>query len=131
MKRPRVWSIALLIFSSFAGTLRGLRMIFREWDSPILFPFPEDKIQDSVYSSYPVLGMIVLSMVGVFSMITLVVTIRKAKLFPYLLIIEGIFMLFLTLSHMIYVGASFAHVFVMSIAISLIALGIRQSPREF
>lgn len=131
MKRRYYWSVILLSISSLGGSFRGLRMISKNWDFPIIFPFPEDKLQDSLFSNYQVLGVILLCTVGIFSIISLILTIRRSRIFPYMLIIEGIFILFLALTHMLYAGATIPHVFVIALAVTQIILGIQQSPREF
>ncbi len=131
MTRLRRISIILLTISSFIGVFRGARLINDAWFPEVLFPFPEEKIADSLFSNYTILGWILLSLVGLFGLVTLFCTLLRKKIYPYLIIIQGIFISFLSLTHLLYSSFSPIHLFTIPIGVSTIVIGVMQTPREF
>ncbi|MBI2282779.1 MAG: hypothetical protein HYU71_03620 [Bacteroidetes bacterium] len=131
MTRFRKISIILLTLSSSIGVFRGARLINDAWFPDILFPFPEEKITDSLFSNYAILGWILLSLVGVFGFVTLCCMLLRKKIYPYLIIIQGIFISFLSLTHLLYSSFSPIHLFTIPIGVSTIVIGVMQTPREF
>lgn len=131
MKNPRKISIILLTISSSIAIFRGARLINDAWFPDVLFPFPEEKIAESVFSNYVVLGWILLSLVGLFGFVTLFCTVLRKKIYPYLIIIQGIFISFLSLTHLLYSSFSPIHLFTIPLGVSTIVVGVIQTPREF
>lgn len=131
MRSPRKISIILLTISSFIGVFRGARLINDAWLPGVLFPFPEEKIADSLFANYTILGWILLSLVGLFGFVTLFCTLLRKKIYPYLIIIHGIFISFLSLTHLLYSSFSPIYLFTIPLGIVTIVLGVNQTPREF
>lgn len=131
MSRLRKISIILLTISSIIGVFRGARLINDAWFPDVLFPFPEEKIADSLFSNYTILGWILLSLVGLFGLVTLYCTLLRKKIYPYLIIIQGIFISFLSLTHLLYSSFSPIHLFTIPLGVSTIVAGVMQTPREF
>jgi len=131
MKRARKISVILLSISSFIGLLRGYRMIRYPAADSILFPYPENLIKDSVFSNYVILGWILFSLVGVFSLLVIASIHFNFKNYAYLIIIEGIFCSFLTLLHILLTGFVLVHLFVFPLCIVILVLGVLQTPKEF
>lgn len=102
---------------------------FSDRDLPLLFPFAH--VQDSPFSNYAVLGWVVFILVGVLGCITFLFILRKKKNFPYLILVEGIFISSMICAHAIYGGFHILHLIMLIPGTSLIVLGIVQAPREF
>jgi presenilin-like A22 family membrane protease len=128
MKRLRNISIVLLFFSAFAGLVRGYRMTGLK---PVVFPYPEETIKITVFSNYNLFGWIIFLLLGVFSIITLICIYYRTRSYSYLIITEGIFLCFFTLTHILYNGFSFIHLVFLPFCIAMITLGIMQTPKEF
>lgn len=131
MKRDRILSVLLVSIISIVGLVRGLRMIVPQNKLNILFPFPEEMIAGSLFSNYTVLGWILFCMLGVFGLITLRCIYTQNRLFPYLVIILGIFASFLTITHILYGGFTWIHLLLLPISLGIILLGVVQTPKEF
>lgn len=131
MKRDRILSVLLVSIISIVGLVRGLRMIVPQNKLNILFPFPEEMISGSLFNNYTVLGWILFCMLGVFGLITLRCIYLKNRLFPYLVIVLGIFASFLTLTHILYNGFTWIHLLLLPISLGTILLGVVQTPKEF
>lgn len=85
----------------------------------------------SLFSNYTVLGWILFFMLGVFGLFTLLNIYRKKRIYPYLIIIHGIFASFLTLTHMLYGGFAWIHLLILPISLGTILMGVVQTPKEF
>lgn len=131
MKRDRILSVLFVSIISVIGLVRGLRMIVPQNKLNILFPFPEEMIAGSLFSNYTVLGWILFCMLGVFGLITLRCIHIQHRIFPYLIIILGIFASFLTLTHILYGGFTWIHLLLLPIGLGTILLGVVQTPKEF
>jgi len=131
MKNARKISALLVGFTSFGGLVRGFRLINPESFPTIIYPFSEDLIRDSLYTNYTVLGWILFFLVGVFGVVTILCLYIRHKIYPYLMIIQGIFISFLTLTHLLYTGFGPIHIVLLPLGISTILLGVVQTPREF
>lgn len=131
MDKLRKISVSLLSVSSIIGIVRGYRMALYPMESSVLFPYPEELINTSVFSNHSILGWIVFIFVGIFSIIAIAGTIRKIHNYAYMIIVEGIFSSFLTLTHMLVVGFSFVHLLIFPLCIIFIVIGILQTPKEF
>jgi hypothetical protein len=131
MKRARTFSVVFVCIISFVGLVRGYRMIVPENTSNILFPFPEEMISFSLFSNYTILGWILFFMLGIFGLFILRCIYTQNRIFPYLVIILGIFASFLTLTHMLYGGFAWIHLLLLPISLGTILLGVVQTPKEF
>ncbi len=131
MKRYRKISLVLISISALVGLIRGYRMTRYPAGNSILFAYPQDVISDSVFSNYAILGWILFFLVGVFSLITLIVMRAKVKSYAYLIIVEGIFSLFFTITHILLTGFLLVHLPILIICLAMIVLGVLQTPREF
>ncbi len=131
MKRITVISIALLSLSSLLGTIRGLRMIFDPGGESILFRYDKEILEVAGLANYALIGWVVLFLVGIFSMVVVVCIVRKVRFFPYLIIIEGIFISFLALLNFTIAGFSPIHLFIGAISIGVLTVGMWQTPKEF
>lgn len=97
----------------------------------VLYPYAEEAIKMSVFSNYNLFGWIVFFLQGVFSIITLLTIFFRRRYYSYFIIIEGIFLSFFVIMHIVLNGLLLIHVPVLSLCIFMIALGIIQTPREF
>lgn len=131
MKRDRILSVLFVSIITIIGLVRGLRMVVPQNKLNILFPFPEEMISNSLFSNYTVLGWILFCMLGVFGLITLRCIHIQHRIFPYLVIILGIFASFLTLTHILYGGVTWIHLVLLPISLGTILLGVVQTPKEF
>ncbi len=131
MDKLRKISVSLLSVSSIIGIVRGYRIAMYPTESSVLFPYPEELINTSVFSNHSILGWIVFFFVGIFSIIAMAATIGKIHNYAYLIIVEGIFASFLTLTHMLVVGFSFVHLLIFPLSLAFIVVGIQQTPKEF
>lgn len=85
----------------------------------------------SLFSNYTVLGWILFCLLGVFGLVTLRTIYTQNKLFPYLVIILGIFASFLTMTHILYGGFAWIHLLLLPVSLGTILLGVVQTPKEF
>ena len=131
MTKFQKYSICLLSIPALLGMLRGVRMILYPAEDSLLFPYPQEMMKVSVFSNYSILGWIILFLVGILSTVTIVLIIKQVRNFAYLVIVEGIFLSFFTLSHMLYAGFNIVHLFVLPLSIAILVLGVLQTPREF
>jgi hypothetical protein len=131
MKRLRNISILLLSISGIIGLVRGYRMTWFPDSSNVLLPYGEGMIKDSIFSNYIVLGWIIFTLIGIFSVIAIAFILSKTRYYAYFIIVEGIFVAFFTLTHILFNGFSLIHLFIIPIAIVIIILGILQTPKEF
>jgi hypothetical protein len=131
MQRLRKISICLLSITSLLGLVRGYRMSNYLGDESVLYPYSSDTIRATVFSNYAILGWIVFSLIGLFSLLVIAAIVKKMRNFGYLIIVEGIFITFLTAIHILLTGFVVIHFFVIPICFAVIILGILQVPREF
>jgi hypothetical protein len=131
MTKLQKYSVSLLSVPAFLGMFRGIRMIVSPAEESLMFPYPEEMIKASVFTNYSILGWIIFVLVGVLSFLAIIITIRHKRNFAYLIIVEGIFLCFFTLSHMLYAGFHPVHLLVMPIGIGILVLGVLQTPRKF
>lgn len=132
MKKYRAISAALLAISSILGMIRGYRMTKHPSINHIILPpFSEDLINDTIFSNYFVLGWIIFCLVGVFGTLTIIAMQYQFRYYPYLIIIESIFLFFFTLIHIIFTGFILLHVLVILFCIAILVLGILQTAKEF
>jgi hypothetical protein len=131
MKRNRSISIILLSISAIAGLVRGFRMARYTAGDFILSAYPQELIRDSIFTNYSILGWILFFLVGVFSLVVLVCILRRVRNYGYLIVVEGVFLSFFSLTHILITGFSIIHVFIFPLCIATIAVGILQTPKEF
>ncbi len=131
MKRYRKVSLVFLSISAFIGLVRGYRMTGYPDGNTILLPYSEQVIKDSLFSNYSILGWILFSLVGVFSLISIGLLLAKKRSYPYFIIVEGIFAIIFSLTNILLNGFSFIHLLLLPICIGMIVLGVLQTPREF
>jgi len=131
MNKLQKSSIVLLSISGLIGLVRGIRMTFYPADDSLLFPYPQEMMKASVFSNYSVLGWIVFFLIGVFSVLAIAAIFLKIRNFAYLIIVEGIFLSFFTLTHVLYAGFGMIHLFILPLCIATVILGVLQTPREF
>lgn len=131
MKKLRTISIVLLSISSTLGLVRGFRMTLDKGRHSLLFPYSDEIIENSLFSTLSAIGWVVFFLVGVFSVVTLICTIKKLPKYPYLVIVEGIFSSFFTLTHIVYTQFSVIHLFVLPVCFGMIIIGVLQTPKEF
>lgn len=131
MKKLRTISVVLLSISSAIGLVRGIRMTLYNSSRSLVLPYSDEVIQNSLFTSFNAIGWVVFFLVGVFSSLTLFFTIKKLPKYPYLIIIEGIFSSFFTLTHIVYTQFSLVHLFILPVCFAMIVIGILQTPKEF
>jgi hypothetical protein len=131
MTKLQKYSVSLLSVPALLGMFRGIRMILSPVEESLMLPYPEDMIKASLFTNYTILGWIIFLLVGLFSLLAIVITIKHKRNFAYLIIVEGIFLCFFTLSHLLYAGFHPVHLFVMPLSICILILGVLQTPREF
>ena len=131
MQRLRRISICLLSITSLLGLVRGLRMSSYSDGDSVLYPYSHDTITATVFSNYAILGWIVFSLIGIFSLLVIAAIVKKFRNYGYLVIVEGIFLTFLTAIHILLTGFVVIHFFIIPICFAVIILGILQVPREF
>jgi presenilin-like A22 family membrane protease len=105
-------------------------MHFQDADS-VLFSYSKEMIKVSVFSNHAILGYILFTLVGLFSFVVILCILYKTKHYAYLIIAEGVFVLFFTLTHIIANGFSLIHIFVLPLCIGVVITGVMQTPREF
>lgn len=131
MKRYRKISLIFLSISAIIGLVRGYRLTLYPSGNSVLFAYPEQVMNDSPFSNYIVLGWILFFLVGVLSLLTIVAILLKNRNYGYLIIVEGIFSTFFSLTNVLLLGFSFIHLLLLPLCISLIILGVLQTPKEF
>ncbi|MES2003390.1 MAG: hypothetical protein V4450_02625 [Bacteroidota bacterium] len=131
MKLQRRLSVVLMLISAFVGLARGFRMVYFPNESSLLFSYSPEAIRETVFSNYIIFGWIIFSLVGVFGVITLAAVLRRTRTYGYLMMIEGIFTSFFSLTHIVYNGFGWIHCIVLPICFTTIILGVLQTPREF
>ncbi len=131
MKRYRKISIVFLSISAFIGLVRGYRMTGFPEGYSVLLPYSEQVIKDSLFSNYSILGWILFSLVGVFSLISIGVLLARKRSYPYFIMVEGIFSMFFSLTNVLLNGFSFVHLLLLPLCIGMIVLGVLQTPKEF
>jgi hypothetical protein len=131
MQRLRKISICLLSITSLLGMLRGWRMSSYVGDDSVIYAYSRDTIRSTVFSNYVILGWIVFSLIGLFSLLVIASIVKKIRNYGYLIIVEGIFLTFLTAIHILLTGFVVIHFFVIPICFAVIILGVLQVPREF
>ena len=124
-------SIFLLCLSAFIGLVRGYRMAMHPEGNSILFPYSKDMMKLYVFPNYEMLGWFIFFFVGIFSLLVLVCIFLKKRYAPYLIIVEGVFVTFLALTHMLLSGFSVIHVIFFPLCIATIVVGVLQTPKEF
>lgn len=129
MERQRKLSIILLSITAAIGLVRGFRM--STGNEAFLFPYPKDTLRVTVFSNYAILGWIVFSMIGLFSVLVIAAMLKRLRNYAYLIIVEGIFVSFLTAIHILITGFVLVHLFIITVCIGILILGIKQVPREF
>jgi hypothetical protein len=131
MANLRKISVILLSITCIIGLVRGYRMMhFQDADS-VLFSYSKEMIKVSVFSNHAILGYILFTLVGLFSFVVILCILYKIKHYAYLIIAEGVFVLFFTLTHIIANGFSLIHIFVLPLCIGVVITGVMQTPREF
>lgn len=133
MQRLRTISICILSVTSIMGIVRGIRMIHYTGlgEDFALSPYPKDTIRATIFSNYNMLGWIILSLVGFFGLVVIAAIAKRVRNYAYFVIVEGIFISFLTSIHILLTGFVLAHFLVIPFCFALIILGILQVPREF
>ena len=131
MTKLQKYSVSLLSVPALLGMFRGIRMIVSPAQESLILPYPQEMITASVFTNYSILGWIILILVGLLSAVAIIVTVKQKRNFGYLIIVEGIFLCFFTLSHILYAGFHPVHLFVMPLGIVILVLGVIQTPREF
>ncbi len=131
MDNLRKISVALLSISGGLGLVRGYRMTQYPSDDSIPFQYTPEMIKASVFSNYAILGGIVFVLVGVFSVFVIMCTLYKVRHYPYLIIIEGVFVLFFTLTHILLAGFGWIHLIILPLCAGMVVIGVLQTPKEF
>jgi hypothetical protein len=132
MKPTAKASVVLLLISGLLGLFRGYRMINDPAGENILFPYPKEVIKISVFSNFVAQGWVIFLLVGVFSVVTLLCIIRRAKVAPYLLIMEGIFITCLNILSIVVSSIGWIHIFFVGpVGLGMILLGVLLTPKEF
>jgi hypothetical protein len=131
MKKLRTISIVLLSISAVIGLVRGIRMTLYNSSHSLLLPYSDEIIQNSLFTSFNAIGWVVFFLVGVFSALALFFTVKRLSGYSYLIIIEGIFSSFFTLTHIVYTQFSLVHLFILPVCFCTIVIGILQTPKEF
>lgn len=131
MKRYRIISIFLMSLSGLIGLIRGYRMTFYPGGNSILFPYPQDLINDTVFSNQTLFGWIVFFLIGIFSMVVIITILLHIRNYAYFIIVEGVFISFFTLTHIVYTGFSFIHFFILPLCLLTFIIGFLQTPRDF
>jgi hypothetical protein len=131
MAKLRKISIVLLSITCIIGLIRGFRMTQYPDNESLPFPYTPDALNASVFSNYAILGGIIFVLIGVFSLFVIICILYKVKRYAYLIIIEGVFVLFFTLIHILLTSFGVIHLFILPICAAVIILGVLQTPREF
>lgn len=130
MKRYRKISLILLSISAIIGLVRGYRLVLYPSDNSIIFTYPEEVMNDSLFSNFVVLGWILFFLVGVLSLLAIIAILFKSHDYGYLLLLKAYFLLF-SLTNLFLLGFSFIHLLLLPLCISLVILGVLQKPKEF
>lgn len=127
MKSARQLCIAILIVSAITATGIGYYLISDSTGH--LFRLSLDDLKGSPFSDYSVPGWILFIGIGIFSAVAAVVSLLHHKTYPFLIIIEGIFMFLFVVAEYIIQPFQLLQVVYGLLAIALILLGnlIRKS----
>jgi hypothetical protein len=131
MENLRKISVILLSITGIIGLVRGYRMTQFHLDDSVLYPYSKEMIKVSVFSNYAILGYIIFVLIGLFSFFVLLCTVYKTKRYAYLILAEGVFVLFFALTHLLANGFALVHIFILPLCIAVIVIGVMQTPREF
>ncbi len=111
--------------------VRGYRMTSYPQGNNILLPYSEEIIKETVFANYATFGWIIFSLIGVFGIITIIALLSRFRYFAYLIIIESIFLSFFTLLNILFNGFDLIHLFTIPYCVSVLVLGVLQTPKEF
>ncbi|MBV9989464.1 MAG: hypothetical protein JO301_17420 [Chitinophagaceae bacterium] len=132
MSRTAKLTVFLLWMTTLLGSARGLRLISDPGGDSVMFPYPDEAIEISVFTNYPALGWVIFLLIGIFSLVGVLCRRRYPRLFAYMAIMEGIFITSLTILHIIVSGIGLIHLlFALPIGLGLIICGVLLTPREF
>jgi hypothetical protein len=132
MSRTAKLTVLMLGISAVLGLIRGFRLISDPAGDSLLFTYPNEAIEISVFSNYRALGWVIVLLIGVFSVIALACRHRFPRWFAYMAIMEGIFITSLTVLHIILSGVGWIHILLTGpIGVGLIISGVMLTPREF
>jgi hypothetical protein len=113
------------------GLVRGYRMTNYPEGNSILLPYSEEIIKETVFANYATFGWIIFSLIGVFGIIAMIALLSKFRYFAYLIIIESIFLSFFTLLNILFNGFGPIHLFTIPYCVTVLVLGVLQTPKEF
>ena len=131
MRLYRKLSLVLLSISSLIGLVRGYRMTNYPEGNSILLPYSDEIIKETVFSNYATFGWIFFTLIGVFGIIAMIAVLSKFRYFAYLIIIESIFLSFFTLLNILFNGLGPIHLFTIPYCVTVLVLGVLQTPKEF
>lgn len=131
MQRLRKLSLIAILLTSFVGLVRGYRMVRYGDNRQVLFAYEEDKIRATIFANYQLFGMIFFFLIGTFSVLVFFTILVQKKYYAYLMLAEGIFATFFSLTHIAYNGFLWVHFITLPASFSIIVLAILQTPSEF
>jgi hypothetical protein len=129
MKAARQLSIAILFVLCITAFYAGYHMVSDPTGSSLGLPFY--LLNGSVFTSYAMIGWLLLFMVGVFSVVTIICIKLKSSIYSFLIMLQGVILFVFIVIQMLLLGETFIIQYAFLIAgIALIGLGALQFQRK-
>ena len=126
MKTARQLSIFLLFVSGTLALFGGYCMITDPTGNSLGLPFY--LLNGSIFSDYTMLGWVLLLTVGLFSVVVIICILQKVRIYPSLIMLEGVIIIGFVIIQMLVLGETFyIQYFFLILGIGLIGLGILQN----
>lgn len=126
MRVARQLSVFLLLVTGIVALYGGIRMIADPTGNSLGLPFY--LLNGSVFSDYTTPGWVLLITVGLFSMAVLICIQQKVRIYPSLIMLQGVIIFVFVVIQMLLFGETFIiQYFFLVLALGLIGLGILQN----
>lgn len=126
----RLIAIALLIFNGISALFGGGALLLAPDGSYLKMPI--ELLKNSPFSNYTIPGLILFIIIGIGSLITTLVVIRKVTGFPFLVIFMGFALaIWISVQMLMIRQIHFLHIIYGLIGIILIILGILLRRKEY
>ena len=129
MKTARHLSVFLLLITASISLFGGMQLITDPTGSSLGFPFY--LLNDTVFTDYLVTGWILVSTIGVFSMVIITCIFIKTSFYSFLIMVQGVIMCIYVFIMILLLGDAFMieYLFLL-LGIGLIGLGALQHQRK-
>ena len=129
MRAARQLSTFLLLVSGIMALYGGYHMISDPTGNSLGLPFY--LLNGSVFSDYTMPGWVLLLTIGIFSIIVIICIFRKVRIYPSLIMLQGMIIFGIVVIQMLLLGEAFIiQYFFLILGIGLIGLGVLQNQRR-